>query len=214
MKRYPEIALAIKEDTELADCIWNGVEEVSHRGSDFLSSRSSKEQNVYFGSTFGGMCINHMHYFQLTLNHFIRAVLIDLIKTNFREYSKSDFIVWATSLYQFAHLESCNHSSEHYWAFLQLLAPINFFRTGIKTHDQYLLYPVRSYKQKLSKQGKFLLHSTHVADSIHGSTEAYTFLSIRGKFMLSSNLKAQYLCEDTDISELFKQFKPNQWFDF
>ena len=46
MKRYPEIALAIKEDTELADCIWNGVEEVSHRVSDFLSSRSSKEQNV------------------------------------------------------------------------------------------------------------------------------------------------------------------------
>ena len=35
MKRYPEIALAIKEDTEWADCIWNGVEEVSHRETDF-----------------------------------------------------------------------------------------------------------------------------------------------------------------------------------
>ena len=34
MKHYPEIALAIaKEDAELADCIWNGVEEFSHRGT-------------------------------------------------------------------------------------------------------------------------------------------------------------------------------------
>ena len=38
-KRYPEIALTIKEDTEFADCILcNGVEEVSHRGNDFLTS--------------------------------------------------------------------------------------------------------------------------------------------------------------------------------
>jgi hypothetical protein len=38
-KRYPEIALAIKEDTEFADCkLCNGVEEVSLRGNDFLSS--------------------------------------------------------------------------------------------------------------------------------------------------------------------------------
>ena len=79
MKRYPEIALAIKEDTEWADCIWNGVEEVSHRETDVLSSRSSKERKVYFDSTFGGVCINHMHYFQLTLNHFIHAVLSSLL---------------------------------------------------------------------------------------------------------------------------------------
>ena len=52
----------------------------------------------------------------------------------------------------------------------------------------------------LLKQGKFLLHGTHVGDSIHGthvgdsihgSTEAYTFLSIiRGKFLLNSTLKS------------------------
>ena len=76
MKRYPEMALAIKEDTELEYCIWNGVAEVSHRGTDFLSSRSSKEWKVYFESTYGGsMCINCMRYFQLTLNLFICAVL-------------------------------------------------------------------------------------------------------------------------------------------
>ena len=62
-----------------------------------------------------------MRYFQLTLNHFICAVLskftilmnvwilissvslfsisVGLFETNFREYSKSDFIVWASSLY-------------------------------------------------------------------------------------------------------------------
>jgi len=60
MKRYPEIALAIKEDTEMADCIWNGVEEVSYRGTDSLSSRSTKGNKVPFDSTFGGMCINRM----------------------------------------------------------------------------------------------------------------------------------------------------------
>ena len=90
MKLYPEIALAIKEDTELADCIWNGVEEVSHRGTDFLSSRSSKERKVYFDSTFGGMCINRMLYFQLTLNHFIFAVLSKF--TIFNECVDIDFI--------------------------------------------------------------------------------------------------------------------------
>ena len=100
----------------------NGVEEVSHRRTDFLSSRSTKERKVYFDSTFGDMCINCMRYFQLTLNHSIRtglseftisnenvwiwilsgslfSVSVGLIETNFTEYSKSDFIVWATSLY-------------------------------------------------------------------------------------------------------------------
>ena len=47
------------------------------------------------------------------------------------------------------------------------------------------------------------MHGTHVGDSIHGSTEAYIFLSIRGKFILNSTLKVMYLCEDTDIPEHF-----------
>ena len=75
MKCYSEIALAIKEDAELADYIWKGVEEFSQRGTDFLSSTSSKEWKVYLDSTFGGMCINHMHYLQLTLNVFVCAFL-------------------------------------------------------------------------------------------------------------------------------------------
>ena len=57
--------------------------------------------------------------------------------------------------------------------------------------------PVKSYKYQLSKQRKCLLHG------IHGSTEAYIFLSIRGKFILNSTLKVMYLCEDTDIPEQF-----------
>ena len=46
LKRHPEIALAVKDDSDLADCnfIWNGVEKVSHRGTDFLSVRSAKER--------------------------------------------------------------------------------------------------------------------------------------------------------------------------
>mgnify|MGYP006197143743 FL=1 len=79
LKRHPEIALAVKDDSELADCIWNGVEEVSHRGTDFLSVRSAKERKEYFDHTFGGMCIKRIHYFQLTLNHFIRSVLSKFI---------------------------------------------------------------------------------------------------------------------------------------
>ena len=79
LKRHSEIALAVKDDSELADCIWNGVEEVSHRGTDFLSVRSAKERKEYFDHTFGGMCIKHFHYFQLTLNHFIRSVLSKFI---------------------------------------------------------------------------------------------------------------------------------------
>ena len=80
LKRHPEIALAVKDDSELADCIWNGVEEVSHRGTDFLSVRSAKERKEYFDCTFGGMCIKHIHYFQLTLNHFIRSDLSKFIQ--------------------------------------------------------------------------------------------------------------------------------------
>ena len=228
LKRHPEIALAVKDDSELADCIWNGVEEVSHRGTDFLSVRSAKERKEYFDRTFGGMCIKRIHYFQLTLNHFICSVLskftwipycvffdyicllilfsllVGVTETNFTEYNKSDFIFWVTSLYQFVHLDTCDRSSEYYWAFLLLLAPISFFRTGIKSHDHYLLGPVRSFKHRLSKQGKCLLDGTHVGDSIHPSTEAYTFLSVRGKFLVNSTLKNfQYLDEDTDIPEQF-----------
>ena len=66
VKRHPEIALAIKGDSELADCIWNGVEEIYH---DFLLVQSAKERKEYFDHTFGGMCIKHIHYFQLSLNH-------------------------------------------------------------------------------------------------------------------------------------------------
>ena len=115
MKRHPKIALAVKDDSELADCIWNGVEEVSHRGTDFLSVRSAKERKEYFDCTFGGMCIKRIHYFQLTLNHFIRSVLskfiwipycvffdyicllilfsllVGVTETNFTEYNKSRF---------------------------------------------------------------------------------------------------------------------------
>ena len=74
----------------------------------------------------------------LTFNHFICAVLskftislnvwililsvsllfsmsVGLIESNFTEYNKFDFIVWATSMYQFAHLGSIyDCSSEHY----------------------------------------------------------------------------------------------------
>jgi len=188
----------------LADCIWNGAEEVSLRGADFLSVRSAKERKEYFDRTFGGMCIKHIHYFQLTLNHFIRSVLICVTETNFKEYNKSDFIFWVTSLYQFVHLDTCYRSSEYYWAFFLLLAPISFFRTGIKSHNHYLLGPVRSFKHRLSKQGKCLLDGTRVGDSIHPSTEAYTFLSVRGKFLVNSTLKKfQYLDEDTDFPEQF-----------
>ena len=61
---------------------------------------------------------------------------------------------------------------------------------------------------RLSKQGKCLLDGPHVGDSIHPSTEAYTFLSVRGKFLVNSTLKNfQYLDgdmdEDTDIPEQF-----------
>jgi hypothetical protein len=79
LKRHPEIALAVKDDSELAYCIWNGVEEVSQRGTDFLSVRSAKERKEYFDCMFGGMCIKRIHYFQLTLNHFIRSVLSKFI---------------------------------------------------------------------------------------------------------------------------------------
>jgi hypothetical protein len=44
LKRHPEIALSVKEDSELADSIWNVVEEFSHRGTDFLLVRSAKER--------------------------------------------------------------------------------------------------------------------------------------------------------------------------
>ena len=135
LKRHPEIALAVKDDSELADCIWNGVEEVSHRGTDFVSVRSAKERKEYFDHTFGGMCIKRIHYFQLTLNHFICSVLskftwipycvffdyicllilfsllVGVTETNFTEYNKSDFIFWVTSLYQFVHLDTCDCSS-------------------------------------------------------------------------------------------------------
>ena len=79
LKRHPEIALAVKDDSKLADCIWNGVEEFSHRGTDFLSVKSAKERKDYFDHTFGGMCINPIYYFQLTLNHFIHSVLSKFI---------------------------------------------------------------------------------------------------------------------------------------
>ena len=49
MKQYPEIALTIK--AELADCIWNGVEEVSHRGTDFYLQEASvvvRNGNFYY----------------------------------------------------------------------------------------------------------------------------------------------------------------------
>ena len=48
---------------------------------------------------------------------------------------------------------------------------------------------------RLSKQGKCLLDGTHVGDSIHPSTEAYTLLSVQKNY--------QYLDEDTDIPEWF-----------
>jgi len=100
LKRHPVIALAVNDDSELAYCIWNGVEEVSLRGTDFLSVRSAKERKEYFDRTFGGMCIKRIHYFQLTLNHFIRSVLIGVTETNFMELNKSDFMFWVTtSLY-------------------------------------------------------------------------------------------------------------------
>ena len=82
LKRHPKITLAVKDYSELAECncIWNGVEEFSHRGTDdFLSVRSAKERKEYFNHTFGGMCIKRIHYFQLTLNHFIRSVLSKFI---------------------------------------------------------------------------------------------------------------------------------------
>ena len=79
MKRHPEINLVVKDDSELADCIWNGVEKVSHRGTDFLSVRSAKESKEYFDRTFRVMCIKRIQYFQLTLNHFIRSGLSKFI---------------------------------------------------------------------------------------------------------------------------------------
>jgi len=63
LKRHPEIALAVKDDSELADSIWNVVEEFSHRGTDFLLVRSAKERKEYFDHRFGGMCIKCIHYF-------------------------------------------------------------------------------------------------------------------------------------------------------
>ena len=43
------------------------------------------------------------------------SISVTVIETNFTEYSKSDFIVWATSVYQFAHLGRIyDCSSEHY----------------------------------------------------------------------------------------------------
>ena len=44
---------------------------------------------------------------------------------------------------------------------------------------------------------------THVGDSIHGSTEAYTFLTLSGKFKINNTLKTIFLCEHTDIPEYF-----------
>ena len=66
--------------------------------------------------------------------------------------------------------------------------------------------PVRSYNHKLRQQGKSLLHDTHVGDSIHGSTEAYSniFRSIQEKLILNSTLKTMYLSVDAVISKRFK----------
>ena len=117
------------------------------------------------------------------------SLLVGVTETNFTEFIKSDFIfglLLYTSLFTWTLV--IVPLSSYYWAFLLLLAPISFFRTGIKSQDHYLLGPVRSFKHRLSKQGKCLLDGTHVGDSIHPSREAYTFLSVRGKFLVNSTL--------------------------
>jgi len=83
------------------------------------------------------------------------SLLIGVIETNLTtEYNKSDFFFWVTSLYQFVHLDTCDRSSEYYWAFLLLLAPISQLLPNSNQESRSLLTGSSKILQAQAQQAR------------------------------------------------------------